>query len=167
MKAFEQVVEFNKKVLGIEQRPLTFPSGSELDHSVKCLKEEATELSEAYQAGDFIGCIDANIDTMYFAIGNLYKLGLTPEQMEKCFTVVHEHNMRKVRGVVDRRGDGSAPDAIKPEGFVGPEEQIAEILDQLPEVVFRSGIDENARAESASPEVVANQVQETADTKSE
>jgi predicted HAD superfamily Cof-like phosphohydrolase len=44
-------------------------------------------------------------------------------------TAVHEANMEKKLGVVAKRGDGSAADAVKPEGWIPPEGRIEAILD--------------------------------------
>ena len=138
MSPFHQVVEFNQQILGLQQRPLGWPAGNEIDHALKCLEEERVELSNAFQAGDFIGLVDANIVTIYFAIGNLYKLGLTPDKMVEVFTVVHNKNMEKMPGVVASRATVGAVDAIKPPGWVGPEEEIGVILDGVPVPLFRS-----------------------------
>lgn len=125
-----QVVEFNQRVLNIEPRPNDMLNTAEHDISVKCLTEEIDEFVEAHAKGDYIGCVDAIIDLMYFAVGVMYKMGLTPEEMDACMTAVHEANMEKKLGVNHRRGDGSAADAVKPEGWVSPEERIINILDK-------------------------------------
>lgn len=124
-----QVVEFNQRVLNIQQRDKDMLEPAEFDISMKCLQEELDEFNAAHTAGDYVGCVDAIIDLMYFGIGVLYKKGLTPEEIEKCMTAVHEANMEKILGVNHRRGNGSAADAIKPEGWVSPEARIIEILD--------------------------------------
>jgi len=129
MNSFEQVVTFNQQVLGIHQRELGMLPENELKISKKCLDEEAQELVDAHNAGDYIGCVDAAIDSIYFAVGVLYKLGLTPQQMADCFTAVHEANMEKKLGVNAKRASGAA-DAVKPEGWVPPDIRIANILDE-------------------------------------
>lgn len=129
MSFTNQVVDFNVKVLKINQRSKDLLNSAELDISEKCLKEELNEFIEAHKNGDFIGCVDAMIDLMYFANGVLYKMGLTPEEITKCKTAVHEANMEKKLGVNARRGDGSAADAVKPQDWVSPEERIIDILD--------------------------------------
>lgn len=129
MSFTNQVVDFNVKVLKINQRSKDLLNSAELDISEKCLKEELNEFIEAHKSGDFIGCVDAMIDLMYFANGVLYKMGLTPEEITKCKTAVHEANMEKKLGVNARRGDGSAADAVKPQDWVSPEERIIDILD--------------------------------------
>lgn len=129
MSFTNQVVDFNVRVLKIDQRPKDLLKPAEFEISEKCLKEEIDEFLEAHKHGDFIGCVDAMIDLMYFANGVLYKMGLTPEEITKCKTAVHEANMEKKLGVNERRGDGTAADAIKPFDWVSPEERIMDILD--------------------------------------
>ncbi len=125
----KDVIKFNAAVLGIEQRPLGMMPESESAITVKCLTEEVTEFADAVEAGDFIGQIDALIDSIYFATGALYKLGLNENQISSCMNAVHEANMTKRKGVNEKRGDGSAADAIKPEDWVSPEERIGSILE--------------------------------------
>lgn len=144
MSPFQQVIEFNATVLGIEQRPLTYPQGPEIDHVIKCYHEEVVELSDAFQQGDFIGCIDANMDLIYFAIGSLYKMGLNADQMERIFTTIHNKNMTKTAGKKESRATDGADDAVKGEGWVGPEEEIAAILDQVPVAKFTSDLGEGS-----------------------
>lgn len=122
------VAEFNRKILNIEQRPHGLLSTHEIDISLKCLHEELNEFAHATEQGDFIGQIDALIDLQYFATGVMYKLGLTPEEINKCCEAVHHANMQKKLGVLTKRGDGSAADAVKPDGWVSPEERIGIIL---------------------------------------
>lgn len=79
----DQVIEFNQKVLKIEQRPVNMLNRSEFDISVKCLNEEILEFIEAHGKGDMIGCIDAMIDLRYFATGILYKMGLNAAAIKR------------------------------------------------------------------------------------
>ena len=129
MSFAHQVVDFNQRVLNIAQRPHGLLNPAELDISIKCLHEEIDEFKEAAEKGDFIGQVDASIDLQYFAMGVLYKLGLTPDQIVACSTAVHEANMEKKLGVNAKRGDGSAADAVKPEGWESPEHRIGAILE--------------------------------------
>lgn len=123
------VVEFNQRVLKIDQRPIGMLLQHEYEISAKCLNEELEEFSDAYATGDLVGMIDAITDLKYFADGILYKMGLTARTIDEVGRAVHEANMEKKLGVNARRGDGSAADAVKPEGWVAPEERIAKILD--------------------------------------
>ena len=127
MEFIKAVVQFNQEVLGIEQRSPRPLSAKELDLSVKCLTEELEEFCNASREMDYIGQIDAIVDSIYFSIGVLYKLGLTPEQIHACCMAVHSANISKKRGVNAKRATGAA-DAVKPEGWVGPEERIKAIL---------------------------------------
>lgn len=124
-----QVIDFNQTVLKIQPRSQAPLSVAEFDITVKALNEEVQEFIDASHETDYIGQIDALIDLQYFAIGALYKLGLTADQINCCCTAVHVANMTKKKGVKQSRGDGSAADAIKPEGWVAPEQRIGEILE--------------------------------------
>lgn len=129
MKNFaNNVVHFNQVVLNIPQREVGFLNEAEFEISQKCLLEEVNEFVESHKNGDIIGTIDGLIDMMYFGVGVLYKLGLTVENIEDIGQHVHDKNMEKKLGVVAKRGDGSAADAVKPENWIGPEVGIGEIL---------------------------------------
>jgi predicted HAD superfamily Cof-like phosphohydrolase len=131
---FTSVIDFNQRVLHVLPRPLGLLNEAETEITAKCLREESDEFEAAIAEGDFIGAVDALVDSIYFAIGGLYKLGLTAESIEQSIFAVHNANMEKKLGVNARRGDGSAADAVKPEGWVGPEERISVILDRQPVV---------------------------------
>lgn len=124
-----QVIEFNKQVLKIDQRSLDMLKANEFEISIKCLKEEIEEFEQAHKNGDIIGCIDSMVDLRYFAIGVLYKMGLNVDSIIACDTAVHEANMTKKLGSVAKRAVDGAADAIKPVGWVSPEERIINILD--------------------------------------
>jgi predicted HAD superfamily Cof-like phosphohydrolase len=125
---FQKVQEFQLAVLNRPLEEKRLLTEDELLLLARQLREESKELEDAHVAGDYIGAIDALIDNLYFTIGGLHRLGLTPEQMLKCFDVVHHCNMEKKRGRVEREGVSSGDDAVKPAEWVGPEERIAEIL---------------------------------------
>lgn len=125
----EQVVEFNQQVLGIQQRPHGLLTQDEIVFAGKTLSEEVMEFLDAAGKEDFIAQIDALIDLQYFCIGFMYKLGLTPEQIRHCMTIVHKANMEKQLGVIERRGDGTVPDAVKPSDWISPEERLGNYLE--------------------------------------
>jgi predicted HAD superfamily Cof-like phosphohydrolase len=102
---------------------------AESDHLIKAMTEEINEFEDATRDGDFIGAIDGLSDLIYFALGGLYKMGLTEEMALEIFTAIHMANMEKKKGVIARRATG-APDAIKPEDWTPPEARIASILDR-------------------------------------
>lgn len=124
-----KVIDFSQTVLKIQPRiqcPLSLP---EFEITVKALNEEVQEFIQASKDSDYIGQIDALIDLQYFAMGALYKLGLTADQINRCCYAVHDANMTKKLGIKASRGDGSAADAIKPEGWEAPEVRIGAILE--------------------------------------
>ena len=125
---FSMVRVFQEEIIGHKLGEKRLLTDAELKLACNQLREEVEEFEEAHDVKDFIGAIDANLDIMYFAMGNLHKMGLTPDEVMQCFTAVNHCNMTKRKGVVERRGDGSAPDAVKPEGWIGPEVRIADIL---------------------------------------
>lgn len=128
---FELVAKFQEEVLKnvVTEKGLMNPE--QLKLVAAQLHEEVDELVEAHETQDYIGAIDAAIDSIYFGIGALHIMGLKPNEMVACFEAVNNCNMMKRRGIVERRGDGSAADAVKPEGWVGPEERIANILENF------------------------------------
>lgn len=125
---FQQVVEFNRKVLGVEQRTIAPLNKGEYQITCDSLLEELNEFKEGMAEGDILKQIDSLFDGIYFGIGALYKMGLTPHQMSEIFSAIHDANMTKVRGTHEKRGDGLTADAIKPTGWVPPEQRIAEII---------------------------------------
>ena len=129
MKNFaDNVVHFNREIVGIPDREKGLLNHDELTFMKKVMTEERDEFVKAHADHDYIGAIDALIDQMYFCIGGLHKLGLSVPEMEACCQAVHEANMTKKGGQKKGRETGTAKDAIKPEGWVSPEERIAAIV---------------------------------------
>jgi len=126
----EKVVEFNQKVLGVGQLArvceLTSPDYSLLKNQID---EEITELEEAWEDEDLVGQVDALLDLVYFVFGGLYKMGLSAEQIEHCFGLIHDANMTKAAGKVAKRAVEGTVDAVKPTDFVDPKVAIMEYLD--------------------------------------
>lgn len=121
------IVDFNQQILRLQPRELGPLEGGELSATLKAFDEEITEFKDALRDGDFIGQIDALTDLKYFIDGALYKMGLTAEQINDINFAVHDANMQKKLGVVEKRGNPLG-DAVKPEGWVSPEERIGQIL---------------------------------------
>lgn len=121
------VQQFNREILGVQQTGIRLLDDKERDYTTYCLKEEADEMRDAGLARNIQKQVDAFVDSIYFALGGLYRMGLTPEQVLQCCFFVHEANMSKKKGVNDRR-DMGVEDAIKPATFVPPEEAIAKLL---------------------------------------
>lgn len=124
----EKVIDFNRIALGIEPREIGLLSESEFKYATKAWDEEAYEFKVAHATQDMIGAVDAVLDDIYFKIGFLYRMGLTADKIREAFGVVHNCNMNKKLGVQSKRGGEGVADAVKPEGWQGPEERIGDIL---------------------------------------
>ena len=92
MNFVEQIVNFNKEVLGIEQRVQSLIPANEAQISIESLVEEANELREAFEGPDFIKAVDAVADTLFFAVGVMYKFGLTSNQITNA--ILNQYNGR-------------------------------------------------------------------------
>ncbi len=92
MNFVEQIVNFNKEVLGIEQRVQSLIPANEAQISIESLVEEANELREAFEGQDFIKAVDAVADTLFFAVGVMYKFGLTSNQITNA--ILNQYNGR-------------------------------------------------------------------------
>ena len=125
---WQRVETFNRKVLGILPREHGLQDLKEAELSYTQLIEEAKEFLDARHALDYIGSIDAIIDSMVFSLGVLYKLGVTEKEFNQIFDTVMDSNMRKKVGVKQGREGFNALDAVRDEGFIPPEESISIIL---------------------------------------
>jgi predicted HAD superfamily Cof-like phosphohydrolase len=67
-----------------------------------------------------VDSLDALLDTIYIAVGELHKLGLKPHQIVDALQIVHNANLAKI-GQKDSEGK-----VCKPEGFTGPEKELQE-----------------------------------------
>jgi len=68
---------------------------------------------------------DKHIDAIVFCVGSLAKLGLSPQQIQLGINTVMRYNLQKLNMPKDSEGK-----LMKPEGFVGPEEELQKILDK-------------------------------------
>ena len=69
--------------------------------------------------------LDKHLDTIVFAFGSIFKLGLTPQQAMNALDVVMQSNMSKLYAGQDSEGK-----QLKPTSFVGPETRLQKILEQ-------------------------------------
>lgn len=69
--------------------------------------------------------LDKHLDSIVFALGSIYKLGLSPQAAMQALTVVAEANMQKLAVGTDSEGK-----QLKPADFVGPEVALQKILDR-------------------------------------
>lgn len=119
----KDVETFQRDITGIEPADLpTLVNEEYVLARANFLSEELDEFVEAATAGDIVGAADALTDMVYVAMGTALTMGIP---LDKVWDVVHAANMKKVKGTTKR---GIANDAVKPEGWVGPERAIAAIL---------------------------------------
>ena len=69
--------------------------------------------------------LDKACDAIVFALGSIFKLGLTPAQATQALNVVMKANMAKLSMPKDEHGK-----LMKPVDFVGPEAELQAILDK-------------------------------------
>lgn len=122
MSYYDSVRQFHLKVLGLEDVKPTFEMPVSMQQRLDFMEEEIHELSDAHSNMDLVGVADALADLVYVALGTAHMLGIP---FDEVFKVVHAANMQKQRGMTKR---GMLYDAVKPAGWVGPEEQIETIL---------------------------------------
>jgi predicted HAD superfamily Cof-like phosphohydrolase len=123
---FQRIFDFNQNILGIDPRLPLALKAEEKKWLVHCLVEEADELTDA---DDRVDQVDSLVDSIVFAVGGLYRLGLTTEQAEACVFAVMDANFEKKAGQKAGRVYEGVQDAVKPEGWVGPEVRIRAILE--------------------------------------
>lgn len=129
MSVFEMVEEFNKEIVGVPTRDIgPIQDKEEVGYLVGCLREEIEEFEEAIDQ-DFIGQIDALVDLIYFAVGGLTRMGIPSMLSRRIFAAVHDANMTKKGGKKLERSIQHDLDAIKPEGWVSPEERIIKLIE--------------------------------------
>lgn len=117
---YEDVSEFHQQILK-NPHPETPTLNSELwmIERYRFLLEEAEEFFESAEQGNIVKATDGLVDLIYVALGTLYMMGVP---MQQCWDAVHKANMTKISGTTKR---GMRIDAMKPEGWVGPEKDIA------------------------------------------
>lgn len=122
---FEDVAEFHTQILKIPP-PTSVSIISEefaLDRFA-FMAEETNEYLEAATNGDVVAAVDGLLDTIYVALGTLWYMGIP---VQECWDAVHRANMRKILGINKRdiNRHSATKGAMKPEGWVGPESEIA------------------------------------------
>lgn len=127
------VAEFNAQVLRLppkweDNEPVTGLSDANFILSAKQLREEISEFEYADEQDDLPGQVDAMLDLVYFALGVLYKMGLSPLEINTLFEAVHNANMTKAIGKKKGREVEGATDAIKPVDFKDPKNIIEGVI---------------------------------------
>jgi len=119
----KDVENFQRDVTGIGPADSpTLVSGEYCTARANFMSEEIDEFLEAALGGDLVGVADALGDVVYVAVGTALTMGIP---LDKVWDLIQSANMRKVKGMTKR---GIANDAVKPDGWVGPEAGIAALL---------------------------------------
>lgn len=92
--------------------------------SPKLISRQIIQLADADELHD-VDRLDKHLDTIVFAFGSIFKLGLNPQQAMKALGVVMKANMQKLHAGKDEYGKQR-----KPESFAGPEAELQKILDE-------------------------------------
>lgn len=82
------------------------------------------ELNEFLDAEDIVEQADAIIDLMYFALGTLVEMGITPDDL---FDVVHKANMSKIGPNNERIYDNNSK-ILKPQGWIDPYKNLEQVI---------------------------------------
>lgn len=127
------VAEFNERILRLPPKyennePVQGLSDADFTLSMKQLREEISEFEYADEKDDLPGQVDAMLDLVYFALGVLYKMGLSPLEINTLFTAVHSANMAKSAGKKKGREVEGAIDAVKPVDFKDPKNVIEGVI---------------------------------------
>ena len=115
----------------LDERPENYriPDREVFQRRVNMLQEEIQELIAAWVDGDIVGVADAWGDQLYVLLGGVEEAGF---DIAPVFGVIAEANDKKIDWTAEpprpfvTREDGKI---LKPEGWVGPEERIAHILE--------------------------------------
>jgi len=116
---FEKVKEFRTKLkLPTSTKPQLLEP-VDISFYARFLMEELSELMKAHEKQNLVDAADALADLAYVTMGCAHHMGIN---LPEVLGIVHAHNMCKEPGTTSR---GYSQDAIKPAGWVGPEEMIA------------------------------------------
>lgn len=92
------------------------------------MQEEIDEFLEATENGDIYEQTDAMIDNIYFALGTLVEIGISPAEI---FKVVQNANMSKLWEDGKPRFREEDGKVIKPPTWQDPHGKIVEIINQM------------------------------------
>lgn len=121
MDVFEDITEFHKK-FDLMPTKKGLLEDQLFAFRMKFLSEELDEQEEAHDEGLLPQALDANIDLIYVALGNIVMMGFNVREMREAWRRVHEANMKKVRArdAEDSRRK-STWDVVKPKGWEPPD----------------------------------------------
>ena len=120
---YDDIEEFHEQIIQLEKpTQVGIISDEFILERTRFLNEEVEEFTTTGMSGDMVGVADALADIVYVALGTAWQMGIP---FQAIWDVVHSANMKKVRGITKR---GNKHDAVKPEGWVGPEQAIAALI---------------------------------------
>ena len=134
MKSFiQQVYDFNEKaglLVGYDDYladTMLVEEPLENYKSIKSPRKVAREVvpSPSNFTGTDVNRVDKNCDVIFIAVGNLAKLGLSPDQINQCLLAVATANNQKLACPKDAFGK-----LTKNKDFVGPEAILQQILNE-------------------------------------
>ena len=121
LEGFDDLPEL-AKVLSRSDK-VTVKSDSPKDLSRAIISLAGTDYGENIPDVDRL---DKACDAIVFAIGSMTKLGLDHHAITKALNIVNDANKAKLGMSRDAEGK-----LLKPEGFVGPEIKLQELLDSI------------------------------------
>lgn len=121
LEGFDNLPELSK-VLSRSDK-ITVKSDSPKDLSRAIITIAGTDYGENIPDVDRL---DKACDAIVFAIGSMTKLGLDHHAITKALNIVNDANKAKLGMSRDAEGK-----LLKPEGFVGPEVKLQELLDSI------------------------------------
>ena len=116
---------------------------------VKALQEE---LDEYNMANTLVDEYDALLDLIVFAVGTLDRQGLP---LLEGFEKVMKANMAKEVGQNGEKRGGFKRDLVKPKGWVGPEEELKQIIDRVPATHKLENLLSNIKIAPSSDKTIA------------
>lgn len=127
--SIQQVKDFHEKFgLPTGEKDCLTASQAVAEFRLAFMQEELDEFEEASLCNDRVKMFDALLDLAYVVYGTALFMGISPAQWEEGMAAVQKANMSKVRATDDSSKRGTSLDVIKPDGWVGPEEELARIL---------------------------------------
>lgn len=130
LMGIEMVHEFHEKFgLPLGDKDMLMENPEAINFRGDFMQEELDEFHEAVAWGDNVKAFDALLDLAYVVYGTALFMGITPDKWRRGLEAVHRANMAKVRAQSSSDSKrGTTFDVVKPEGWTGPEEELAEIL---------------------------------------
>lgn len=117
------------KSLGLARRlskELSLANGDDVAlRRVRLMVEELTETVVAILEGDVVGTTDGLTDLQYVTAGSAVDFGI---DLDWAHRIVHHANMAKRNPATGKFDKDPANKIIKPEGWVGPEDKLIDML---------------------------------------